>query len=70
MTYQSFLQLSLGSKHYLSTDFTRLTFEIQCWLGLVTILLWGLAFIYVKLQEKIFEDKVDFNTASAGDFTL
>ncbi len=69
-TFKGILSLSLGSKFYYQSEFTELTFAAQCWLGTMTVLIWGFAFLYIKKVEKEYEYKIDFLTSSAGDYSV
>lgn len=43
---------------------------IQCWLGLVVIILWTLTLFLMKYFEKAEEVRVEEETISASDFSL
>ena len=43
---------------------------IQCWLGLVVIILWTLTLFFMKYFEKAEEVRVEEETISASDFSL
>jgi hypothetical protein len=43
-----YISISLSSKQLNDTKKNRLYFYIQCWLGVVFIIIWGLILIYIK----------------------
>lgn len=70
MTYQSFLQIALGSKQLSTSNYSNITFEVQCWLGVITMAIWLWRYIKVKQDIRNYENFIDFNVPSAADFTL
>ena len=70
MTFQGGNAIAIGSKLIYKNQLKHTTFGIQCWLLALTILLWMFAFVYAKINEKRYENIIDFQTASAYDYTL
>ena len=46
--YKLIVSLSMGAKFYNQNEYTELTFAAQCWLGTITVLIWGIALIFIK----------------------
>ena len=51
-SYESFLVLSLGSKQLHETSTDKKYYEIQCWLGVALLVVWGLIFTWIKYRER------------------
>lgn len=50
LSYEGILIISLGSKELNSSDENKTSFNIQCWLGVAMIVLWGIMFLFIKVQ--------------------
>jgi hypothetical protein len=69
-TYSGFLMASLGSKAVYYTQFGNSAFSVQCWLGVVFVVIWGFIFVVIEYREREAEHKVDYESKTAGDYTL
>jgi hypothetical protein len=59
-SYSGIVATSIGSKQLLRNEFTAATSTIQCWLGLISIVIWIGAFVYISYKHLEKESKVDF----------
>ena len=67
---ENVLIISLGSKQLNRTDTNKQYYVIQCWLGLVFIILLLFAEFLTKYIEKGDENEVDEATLTAADFSI
>lgn len=67
---QNILIISLSSKQANRTEENETFYYIQCWLGLVFVIIWGIFLIFIKYMEKDQEIKVSQETISASDFSV
>lgn len=65
-----YISISLSSKQLNDTTKNRLYYYIQCWLGVVFILVWGLIMIYVKYSEAKNMSDYDNDTISCSDYSI
>ena len=65
-----YIKISLAAKQNNPTDTNKLYYFIQCWLGLVTILIWFLVIIGIKYLEIKRSIEYDEDTSSASDFSI
>ena len=66
----NFLTISISAKQLNQTDQNNNFYFIQCWLGLVIVIIWFIAFIMAKYFEKNDEILIDNRTKSASDFSI
>lgn len=69
-SYSGIIATSIGSKELFHNDFTSYTISLQCWLGLLTIVLWIGAFIYIHYKYLDKQSQVDYDSATIADYTL
>ena len=50
--HQGILIISLGAKKLNATQENNHYYVVQCWLGVVTVFVWGLLFMFIKYFEK------------------
>lgn len=70
ISYEGFLVLSLGSKQLHNRPTDKLYYQIQCWIGVGLVMVWGLYFIFIKLREKKGVAELLQDTKSAADFSI
>jgi len=65
-----YISISLSSKQTNDTSRNRLFYYIQCWLGVVFILVWSLVLIYIKYSEVKNMSEYDDDTISCSDYSI
>ena len=65
-----YLVITLASKQKVVNDQNKLFYFIQCWLGVVTILIWFLVIIGIKYNEIKRSIEYDEDTSSASDYSI
>jgi hypothetical protein len=43
---------------------------VQCWLGVVVVVLWGLLFALIKERERVHSANIDIESKTASDYTV
>lgn len=70
LSYEGFLAISLGSKQIHQTESDKISYTVQCWLGVAMIAIWIIAFGVIKLREREGAQEVDIESKTASDFTI
>jgi hypothetical protein len=65
-----YITITLAAKQKNDTPTNRTYYFIQCWLGVVTILIWALVLIGVKYSEIKSSNEYDNDTSSASDYSI
>lgn len=60
----------MGSKQIHSTEDDKISYTVQCWLGVAVLALWGVYFGYVKHTERVKSIDIDNDSRTASDFTI
>lgn len=63
--------MSIGSKVLdLINTKNRTLVEVQCWLGVVVLIIWAIVFIWIKKKERQAKLNVDYASKTAPDYSL
>lgn len=65
-----YLSISLSSKETHDTPTNRMYYYIQCWLGVVFIIIWGLVLVFIKYSEIKNMQSYDDDTISCSDYSI
>lgn len=65
-----YLTISLSSKQINDTATNRMYYYVQCWLGVVTVLIWSLVLVYIKFSEIKNAKSYDDDTISCSDYSV
>lgn len=65
-----YIKISLASKQQNDTPNNRRYYFIQCWLGMVVVLIWALMLVGIKYNEIKSSIEYDHDTSSASDYSM